>query len=55
MTALPSKVPVYTINLTTPEIEDVPELGRWSGIPEVVVVLELRRWSWSIMLELGFR
>ena len=55
MTALPSKVPAYTINLTTPEIEDVPELGRWSWIPEVVVVPKLGQWSWSIMLELGVR
>ena len=37
MTALPSRVPNYTTNLTTPKIVIVPELGRWSG-------MSLRQW-----------
>ena len=63
MTALPSRVPGYTTNLTTPEVAVVLELRRWSEmlrrqwrrIPEVATVPELGRWSWSIMLELGVK
>ena len=41
MTALPSRVPCYTTNLTTPEVASVLELGRWSRMLEVLTMLEL--------------
>ena len=63
MTALQSRVPDYTTNLTTLEAAAVPELERWSGMPQrqrrrrpkVAVVPELGRWSWSIMPKLGVK
>ena len=55
MNALPSRVPGYTTNLTTPEVAAMPKLGWWSGMPRrqwrrmrkvvVVVVLKLGWWS----------
>ena len=49
MTTLPIRVPGYTTNLTTLKVVDVPKLGWWSGMlevvmPEIVVVVpELTR------------
>ena len=37
MTTLPSRVPGYTTNLTTPKVKVVLELGRWRGMPKVVM------------------
>ena len=30
MIALPSRVPSYTTNFTTPEVATMPKLGQWS-------------------------
>ena len=63
MTALPRRVLGYTTNLTTPKVAVVLELGRrswmpwrqWRRVPEIATMLDLWRWNWSIMIELGVR